>query len=69
MEREKIDRLNELARRAKQQALTAQELEERARLREEYIAAFRGNLEAHLNSIVVQYPDGTRKKLEKKHDS
>lgn len=67
MEREKIDRLNELARRAKQQALTAQELEERARLREEYIAAFRGNLEAHLETIVVQYPDGTRRKLEKKH--
>ncbi len=68
MEKEKIERLNELARRAKQQALTAQELEERAILREEYIAAFRGNLEAHLERIVVQYPDGSRRKLEKKRN-
>ncbi|MBQ4577948.1 MAG: DUF896 domain-containing protein [Clostridia bacterium] len=66
MEQKKIDRINELAKLAKTRELTAEELAERAALREEYIAAFRGNLEAHLKGITVQYPDGSRKKLEKK---
>lgn len=66
MEQKKIDRINELARLAKTRELTAEEQAERAQLREEYIAAFRGNLEAHLQSITIQYPDGSRKKLEKK---
>ncbi len=66
MKQEKIDRINELARLAKQRELTEEELAERAVLRQEYVAAFRGNLEVHLKSITIQYPDGTRKKLEKK---
>jgi len=66
MEQKKIDRINELAKLAKQRELTAQEQAERAALREEYIAAFRGNLEAQLKSITIQYPDGSKKKLEKK---
>ena len=66
MEQKKIDRINELARLAKQRELTAQEQAERTALREEYIAAFRGNLEAQLKSIPIQYPDGSKKKLEKK---
>ncbi|MBR5537677.1 MAG: DUF896 domain-containing protein [Clostridia bacterium] len=66
MEQKKIDRINELARLAKTRELTAEELAERAALREEYIAAFRGNLEAQLKGITIQYPDGSRKKLEKK---
>ena len=44
----------------------AEEQAERTALREEYIAAFRGNLEAHLKSITIQYPDGSKKKLSKK---
>lgn len=66
MEQKKIDRINELAKLAKQRELTAEEQAERALLREEYIAAFRGNLEAQLKSITIQYPDGSKKKLEKK---
>lgn len=66
MEQKKIDRINELAKLAKARELTAEELAERTALREEYIAAFRGNLEAHLTCITIQYPDGSRKKLEKK---
>ena len=66
MEQKKIDRINELAKLAKQRELTAEELAERAALREEYIAAFRGNLEAQLKGITIQYPDGSKKKLEKK---
>ena len=60
MEQSKIDRINELAKLAKQRELTAEELEERAQLRAEYIAAFRGNLEAQLNTITIQYPDGSK---------
>ena len=66
MEQKKIDRINELAKLAKQRDLTPEEQEERAALRAEYIAAFRGNLEAHLNTITIQYPDGSKKKLSKK---
>lgn len=66
MKQEKIDRINELARLAKQRELTEEEQAERAALRQEYIAAFRGNLEAQLKSITIQYPDGSKKKLEKK---
>ena len=66
MDQKKIDRINELAKLAKQRELTAEEQEERATLRAEYIAAFRGNLEARLNTITIQYPDGSKKKLSKK---
>ena len=66
MEHEKIERINELARLAKQRELTEEEQAERAQLRQEYVAAFRGNLEAQLKSITIQYPDGSKKKLEKK---
>ena len=66
MEQKKIDRINELARLAKQRELTEEEQAERAQLRQEYVAAFRGNLEAQLKSITIHYPDGSKKKLEKK---
>ena len=66
MDQKKIDRINELAKLAKRRELTAEEQEERAALRAEYIAAFRGNLEAQLNTITIQYPDGSKKKLSKK---
>ena len=38
---ENLDRINELARIAKERALTEEELAERAALRREYLAAFR----------------------------
>ena len=41
MEKEKIDRINELGRIAKERELTEEELAERAALREEYIAYVR----------------------------
>lgn len=66
MDHKKIDRINQLAKLAKERELTAEEQAERTALREEYIAAFRGNLEAHLKSITIQYPDGSKKKLERK---
>ena len=67
MDQKKIDRINELARKAKTPAgLTPQEIAERDALRQEYLAAIRANLTAQLDNTVIQYPDGTRRKLKKK---
>lgn len=67
MEQVKIDRINELARKARTpEGLTPEEITERDALRQEYLAAIRANLTAQLDSTVIQYPDGTRKKLRKK---
>lgn len=51
MEQKKIDRINELARKAKEAELTPEELEEQSLLRREYIDAYKANLRAHLEHI------------------
>lgn len=67
MEQKKIDRINELARKAKSPGgLTPEEIAERDVLRREYIEAYKRSLTAQLDNTYIQYPDGTRKKLEKK---
>lgn len=64
MEQRKIDRINELARKAKSpEGLTPEETAERDALRREYIEAYKRSLTAQLNSTVVQYPDGSRRPL------
>ena len=66
-EQKKIDRINELARKAKgPEGLTPEETAERDALRREYIDAVKASLTAQLDSTYIQYPDGTRRKLEKK---
>jgi len=65
MEKIKIDRLNELAKKAKAATLTIPELAERELLRKEYIAAFRSNLKATLDNTVIVDKDGNRKSLRK----
>ena len=66
---EKIQRINELAKKAKTEGLTDEEKAEQQALRQEYIEAYRRNLEAQLGSIVVQNPDGSRQKLQKKNEN
>lgn len=63
---DRLKRLNELAELAKQRELTEEERVERARLRQEYLAAFRANLELQLENTYVQDPDGTKHKLKTK---
>ncbi len=66
MEKEKIERINELARKRKAEGLTPSEQAEQEALRKEYIAGFRNNLQELLDSMVVQNPDGSRHRLQKK---
>ncbi len=65
MERAKIDRINELARKSKVEPLNEAELAEQKVLREEYIAEIRLSFGGMLDNTVIQYPDGTRKSLKK----
>jgi uncharacterized protein YnzC (UPF0291/DUF896 family) len=46
-----IERINELARKAKTIGLTDEEIDERNELRRKYIEAFRGSLKVQLDSI------------------
>ena len=66
MTEERIARLNALAQLKKQRELTVEELAEQAELRAEYIQSVRQNLMAQLDHTTVVYPDGTRKKLDRK---
>lgn len=67
MTQEKIDRINELARKAKTpEGLTPEETAERDVLRREYIDSFKRSLVGQLDNTYIQYPDGSKKKLGKK---
>lgn len=65
MTEEKINRINELARKQKAEGLTEAEIAEQAALRREYIDSFRKSLEAQLDNTTIVYPDGSRKKVKK----
>ena len=54
-----IDRINELAHKAKAQGLTDAEKEEQAALRQAYIAAVKENLKSQLSRIDLVNPDGS----------
>ncbi len=65
MEKAKVERINELARKSKLETLTDEEKAEQAALRQEYIAEIRASFGAMLDNTVIEYPDGTRKSLKK----
>ena len=55
-----IDRINELARKAKtEEGLTPEEIVERDALRRQYIDSVKASLIGHLDNTVIQHPDGT----------
>ena len=67
MEKSRLDRINELARKKKNgEALTEEELAEQAALRKEYIEEFRRGTIATLENTWLQRPDGTREKLHRR---
>ena len=64
MEQKKIDRINELAKKAKTpEGLTAEELEERAALRQEYLNSVMGNLRRELDNTWIVDENGNKRKL------
>lgn len=67
MDKEKIDRLNELARKAKEFELTAEEKDEQMILREEYRAAIRENFHNTMSNTYIKRPDGTMEKVTRKN--
>ena len=66
MENEKLNRINALARLAKERALTAEELAERDALRKEYIAEWRRGAEQVLENTYILTPNGKKTKLKKR---
>lgn len=67
MTNEKLERINALARLAKERELTAQELAERDLLRKEYIAEWRAGAEQVLENTYIVGPNGVKRKLGKKN--
>ena len=66
MEKEKIARINELAKLKKERELTDAEKEEQAALRLEYVKEIRASFGGMLENTVIQRPDGSREHLPKK---
>jgi uncharacterized protein YnzC (UPF0291/DUF896 family) len=66
MDQKLIDRINELAKKAKTIGLTAEESAERERLRKEYLAEFRKGFQQILDNTYVETPDGEKSKLQRK---
>ncbi|MGX6978680.1 DUF896 family protein [Vagococcus elongatus] len=59
LSKEKLARINELANQAKTEGLNQEEKEEQKKLREEYLAAFRGGMRHHIEGMKVIDKEGT----------
>lgn len=66
MDQKGIDRINELARKAKTEGLTEWEMEERSVLRRAYIDSVLGSLKSNLDNTYIMDEKGKKKKLKKK---
>ena len=63
MKQERIDRINELARKAKTEGLTPEETAERDELRKEYVAAVKASLVGHLDNTWIVDEKGNKRPL------
>ncbi|SHM23602.1 DUF896 domain-containing protein [Ruminococcus flavefaciens] len=63
MDQKKIDRINELARKSKNEGLSEAEKSEQTELRNEYRRAVTGNLAAQLENTYILTPDGKKRKV------
>ncbi len=63
---EKLQRINELARKEKSEGLTAEEKKEQIHLRSEYIEAYRASLRSQLENMYIVDKNGNKRKLQKK---
>jgi uncharacterized protein YnzC (UPF0291/DUF896 family) len=62
---DKINRINELARKAKNEGLTKAEQSEQSALRKEYIASVRSSLKANLDQITIVKVDEKGNEIER----
>ncbi len=63
MTKEKIDRINFLAKKQKSEGLSEEEKEEQKNLRKEYIESYKKSLMSQLDSIYIVDEKGNKKKL------
>lgn len=68
MDRIKLARINELARKSKAEGLTSAERQEQALLRSEYLEAVRRNLKGQLDNIDIKNKDGSIENLGKMYE-
>lgn len=68
MEKEKIERINFLAAKAKTEELTPEEKQEQQALRNEYREGFRKNLTAQLDNTFIVDENGNKTKLRKRKE-
>ena len=61
-----IKRINELAKKSKEQGLSEEEKAEQATLRQEYIRRFRQGFENTMSSVYIMDEKGNKRKVEKK---
>lgn len=66
MEKTKLNRINELARKSRAEGLSETEKAEQKTLREEYIRTFRASIRGQLDNIRLVEPDGTETPIPKK---
>lgn len=64
---EKINRINELYHKAKNDGLTEEEKAEQQALRKQFVADFRRNLRGQLDNISIKEADGSITNLGEKH--
>ena len=63
---ERTKKLNEYSARVKAgETLTPEEIADRDKLRQEFLAEFRKNFRQQLDNPVIQYPVGTKQSLKK----
>ncbi|PLT28140.1 DUF896 domain-containing protein [Peribacillus deserti] len=58
LSKEKLARINQLAKKAKQEALTTEEAKEQSTLRREYLETFRASMANTLENVTVIDPEG-----------
>lgn len=68
MNKEMINRINELARKSKETGLTDSEKEEQAALRREYIDSVKASLIGQLDNTYIVDVKGNKKKVERKRN-
>ena len=69
MEQSKIERINELARKARLQPLSEEEAAEQKALRLEYAAACRASLRASLENTYTVEADGTKRTVRRRDEA